>query len=190
MDWSFPSSSAVKNLSPYTRGKRSKFNLWVGKIPWSRAWQPTPVFLPEKYHRQRSLAGYSPWGHKELDMTGASEHAYQTLFMRQCVHITYICIYKHMWVTKSWTRLSNWTHTHTHTIPEYMLSFSPLIGIHTKSLETTVLGQFCPTEYKLHMQFKFSISHIKKVQGSYFTISKIISKWIKDLYERVKSINS
>ena len=107
MDWSFPSSSAVKNLSPYTRGKRSKFNLWVGKIPWRRAWQPTPVFLPEKYHRQRSLAGYSPWGHKELDMTGASEHAYQTLFMRQCVHITYICIYKHMWVTKSWTRLSN-----------------------------------------------------------------------------------
>ena len=37
---------------------------WVGKIPWRRKWQPTPVFLPGKSHRQRSLAGYSSWGHK------------------------------------------------------------------------------------------------------------------------------
>ena len=37
--------------------------------PWSRKWQPTPVFLPEKFHGQRSLVGYSPWGHKESDMT-------------------------------------------------------------------------------------------------------------------------
>ena len=46
-----------------------KFNPWVRKIPWSRKWQPSPVFLPGKFHRQRSLAGYSPWGHKESDMT-------------------------------------------------------------------------------------------------------------------------
>ena len=32
-------------------------------------WQPTPVFLPGKFHGQKSLAGYSPWGHKESDMT-------------------------------------------------------------------------------------------------------------------------
>ena len=37
--------------------------------PWRRKWQPTPVFLPEKSHGQRSLADYSPWGHKELDRT-------------------------------------------------------------------------------------------------------------------------
>jgi len=36
---------------------------------WRRAWQPTPVFLPGEFHGQRSLAGYSPWGRKELDMT-------------------------------------------------------------------------------------------------------------------------
>ena len=42
---------------------------WVGKIPWSRKWQPTPEILPEKSHGQRSLVGYSPWGHKELDTT-------------------------------------------------------------------------------------------------------------------------
>ena len=40
------------------------FDPWVRKIPWGRKWQSTPVFLPEKSHRQRSLAGYSPWGHK------------------------------------------------------------------------------------------------------------------------------
>ena len=36
-----------------------------------RAWQPAPVCLPEEFHRQRSLAGYSPQGHKQLDMTEA-----------------------------------------------------------------------------------------------------------------------
>ena len=48
---------------------RHRVNPWVGKILWSRKWQPTPVFLLGKFHGQRSLVGYSPWGHKELDMT-------------------------------------------------------------------------------------------------------------------------
>ena len=42
---------------------------WVGKIPWSRKWQPGPVFLPGQFHRQMSLVVYSPWGHKESDVT-------------------------------------------------------------------------------------------------------------------------
>ena len=41
----------------------------VGKISWRRKWQPTPVFLPGKSPRWRSLVGYSPWGHKESDTT-------------------------------------------------------------------------------------------------------------------------
>ena len=49
--------------------RRPGFDPWVGKIPWRRAWQPTPVFLPGESHGPRSLAGYSPWGHKESDMT-------------------------------------------------------------------------------------------------------------------------
>ena len=40
-----------------------------GKIPWRRAWQATPVFLPGESHGQRTLVGCSPWGHKESDMT-------------------------------------------------------------------------------------------------------------------------
>ena len=39
----------------------------LGKIPWRRARQPSAVFLPGQFHGQRSLAGYSPWGHKESD---------------------------------------------------------------------------------------------------------------------------
>ena len=53
----------------YRRHKRSSSDSWVHKIPWSRKWQPTPVFLPGKSHGQRSLAGYGPWGPKESDMT-------------------------------------------------------------------------------------------------------------------------
>ena len=53
------------------RHKRHGFNLWVRKIPWNKKCQPTPVFLPGKSHGQRSLVGYSPWGHKESDVTEA-----------------------------------------------------------------------------------------------------------------------
>ena len=45
------------------------FNPWVGKTSWRRKWIPTPVFLSGESHGQRSLVGYSPWNHKELDMT-------------------------------------------------------------------------------------------------------------------------
>ena len=53
------------------RHKRPGFSPWVRKIPWRRAWQPTPVFLPGKFHGQRSLEGYSLLGHKESGMTEA-----------------------------------------------------------------------------------------------------------------------
>jgi len=39
------------------------------KSPWRREWLPTPVILPREFHGQRSLAGYNPWGYKELDKT-------------------------------------------------------------------------------------------------------------------------
>ena len=49
--------------------KRRRLDPWVGKIPWRRAWQPTPAFLPGEPHGQRSLAGYSPWAPKDSDTT-------------------------------------------------------------------------------------------------------------------------
>ena len=51
------------------RYRRHRFNPWVGKVPWRRAWQPTPVFLLRESHGQRSLAGCSPLGHKESNTT-------------------------------------------------------------------------------------------------------------------------
>ena len=62
------------------RCQRCGFDPCVRKIPRRRKWQPTPVFLPGTFHGQRSLAGYSLWGHKELDMaenmhTGAIIHS-------------------------------------------------------------------------------------------------------------------
>ena len=53
------------------RRRRCRLNSWVRKIPWRRKWQPTPVSLPARSHGQRSLAGYSPSGHKESDTTKA-----------------------------------------------------------------------------------------------------------------------
>ena len=56
--------------------ERERIGPWVKKIPWRRAWQPSPVSLPGEFHGQRSLAGYSPWGCKESDTTEQlSKHA-------------------------------------------------------------------------------------------------------------------
>ena len=49
--------------------RRPGFDPWVGKIPQRREWLPTPVFFLGEFHGQRSLAGYSPQGHKESDKT-------------------------------------------------------------------------------------------------------------------------
>ena len=68
---------------------RPGFDPWVGKIPWRRAWQPTPVFLPGASHGQRSLAGYSPWGRKESDMTERlSPHTYILALIVFCLVFT------------------------------------------------------------------------------------------------------
>ena len=66
----FPGSASGKESTcQCRRHKRCRFDPWVGKVPWRKAWQPTPGYLPRESHRQRSLAGYSPWSHKESDMT-------------------------------------------------------------------------------------------------------------------------
>ena len=59
----------VKNPPAMQEPQETRFNPWVGKMPWRRKWRPTPVFLPRESHRQRSPADYSPWDLKELDKT-------------------------------------------------------------------------------------------------------------------------
>ena len=81
---------------------------WTEKIPWSRTWQPTPVFLPGKFQGQRSLVGYSSWGHKELD---ATEHRTLFWFVQFCLffstfisHFSSILSLSHVWLFATpWT---------------------------------------------------------------------------------------
>ena len=66
---------------------RPGFNPQIGKIPWRRACHSTPVFLLGESHGQRSLAGYSPRGHKESDTTerlSIAQHLQQSFFLLEC----------------------------------------------------------------------------------------------------------
>ena len=80
----------VKNL-PNQECRRPGFNSQVRKIPWRRKWQPTPIFLPGESHRQRSLAGYSLWGHKSQtwlsDQTTNHHHIYKNIILYRISHI-------------------------------------------------------------------------------------------------------
>ena len=60
--------SSDGNESAYNAGDLGSIP-GLGRFPWRRKWQPTPVFLPGESHGQRNLAGYSPWGHKESHTT-------------------------------------------------------------------------------------------------------------------------
>ena len=74
----FPGGASGKELtSQCRRCKRRGFDLWVGKIPWRRAQQPTPVLLSGESRGQRSLVSYRPWGHK------GSEYDWSDL---ACIH--------------------------------------------------------------------------------------------------------
>ena len=68
--WGFPGGDSGKELTSQCRQhKRRGFNPWVGKIPWRRAWQLPPVFLPGESPWTEEPGGLQPWGCTELDMT-------------------------------------------------------------------------------------------------------------------------
>ena len=61
--------------------RRPGLDPWVRKFPWRKEWRPTPVFLPGESHRERSLVGYSPRGHKESDVTKQLSLHFTSLLM-------------------------------------------------------------------------------------------------------------
>ena len=73
-----------------------RLNSWVRKIPWRRKWQPTPVFLPGKSQGQRSLAGYSPWGHKSV------RHGLTTKQQQRCSHQESQCTEVWLYIVLDW----------------------------------------------------------------------------------------
>ena len=60
--------------------RRIRFDTWIMKIPWRRKWQPTPVFLPEQSHGQRSLADCSLWGSKRVRHNLVTKQQHSLLF--------------------------------------------------------------------------------------------------------------
>ena len=82
----FPGGSVVK--STY-QCRRSSFHSWVGKIPWRRKWQPTPVLLPGKFHGQRSLASCCPWGYKIVRLDLVTEEHWRTTMYRYEILFSY-----------------------------------------------------------------------------------------------------
>ena len=83
--------------------KRHEFDPWVGKIPWRRKWQPSPVFLPGKFHGQRSLVGYSRWDCKESDMT---EQLIYTFYLHSSRDTT---IWYQTWGRKGLSTVEGWS---------------------------------------------------------------------------------
>ena len=80
----------IKNLPADAGDAGDMFDTWVKKIPWRRKWEPTPVFLPRESHGQKSLAIYSPWGNKELDITEHSIAAQSNSKKTGSYHLSYI----------------------------------------------------------------------------------------------------
>ena len=81
----FSDGSVVKKICLQMQKKRFRFDLWVGKIFWSRKWQPSLVILPGKFHGQISLVDYSLWGCKQSNTTEQHTHTYMyTLDWPKC----------------------------------------------------------------------------------------------------------
>ena len=87
--WGFPGGSNSKETACYAE------DLGLipesGRFPWIREWQPTPVFLPGEFHLQRSLVGFSPWSHKESDMTEQLTLAHLLIFAQLSALSSFQC---------------------------------------------------------------------------------------------------
>ena len=82
-DMSLSKLLMAQRLNHLPAMRETWFNPWVGKIPWRRKWQPTPVLLPGKSNGQRSLVGYSSRGSKESNTTERLHFHFLELVMGQ-----------------------------------------------------------------------------------------------------------
>ena len=116
--------------------RRRRFNPWVRKSPWCRKWQPTPEFLPGKFHGQRSLEGYSPWVRQESDMTEwLSMHAQYcteySIFISspECPEANVkAAVIQLVWLNTN-THTHTYTHTHTHTHTDQEITMETKVKI-------------------------------------------------------------
>ena len=94
-------SRRLSGKEPACQCRRCEFDPWVGKIPWRRKWQPTPVLLLGKSHGQRSLVGYRPWGQKEVAITEwLSAHTsflQWVVFVPDQKSVVCVCVYLYLY---------------------------------------------------------------------------------------------
>ena len=73
------------------------FDPWAGRIPWRRAWEPTPVFLLGESHGQTTLVGYSPWGYRDQtqlrDYTTTTKALITRMWAIACVYLSQVYKY-------------------------------------------------------------------------------------------------
>ena len=96
------------------RRRRHGFDPWVGKVPWRRKWQPTPLFLPGKSHGQRNLVDYSPWSFKRVRHGLATKQ--QTIFY--CLPVLCNLTNTVVWDTFPWW--SDWSSEWSANLPKGM----------------------------------------------------------------------
>ena len=92
------SSLVAQRLSVCRQCGRPEFDPWVGKFPWKRKWQPTPVFLPGESQGWSSLVGCSSWGRKELGHDWATSLTHS---VRHLVRVKCYSAWKHHWQVRS-----------------------------------------------------------------------------------------
>ena len=104
----------------------------VGKIPWWRAWQPTTVFLAGEPHGQRCLAGYSPWGCKQLDTIEQLLTTQHKIYIVQFSSVTQSCLTLSDPINRSTPgppvhhQLPEFTQTHVHQVSDAIQPSHPL----------------------------------------------------------------
>ena len=146
--WAIPSISGASKVALLVknhacqckRDRRDGGSIWVRKIPWRRAWQPTPILLPGESHGRKSLLGYGPWGDKESDvlkqlsMHTHKQHIYSVFlvseinpivcYSRQAQNLStekesclFLCVF--LWAGKSLPEALQLT-----PLPPYIISYS------------------------------------------------------------------
>ena len=125
--------------------RRCGFNPWVWKIPWSRKRQPTPVFLPEKFHGQRSLVDYSPWSCR-VGQDWATPHTHVcVLFHLAYLRVHYLQFFCVQPIVDSLTFGTDWLFWQGHSLfPGVMLQVYPWLP---SVLSFAILG-FLKTDYR------------------------------------------
>ena len=139
------------------------FDPWIGKIPWRRKWQPTPVFLPGKSHGRRNLVGYCPWDCKRVRHWTTKQH--WTLQLSRCLCHKNLSFVPHTLPIKNLLAL----HESISGFKNYMLTIYR-IGTVIQSTTMSFLGLL----WKPHSQLLASTLKVCSPKSTFITATRVI----------------